>query len=184
MPKSVDSEIFYPQKNKPTKNKTNKLIIGWAGNPDHVDRNYKGYWNILLPVYKKNTDWLELKTAFNKDNFIPHHKMNDFYNSIDVLICVSKAETGPNTVLEAGACKVAIISTKVGIVEEIIKDNYNGLIINRNQKSLEESLKKLYNNKKLKNKLANNLYNKIIKDHTFKKNIKSYHGLFKYIIKQ
>ncbi|MDO8669477.1 MAG: glycosyltransferase [Candidatus Buchananbacteria bacterium] len=176
IPKLVDDDLFYYKKTKSPA--SDKLVVGWVGNPNHAGRNYKGYWNILLPVCQKNNSWIELQTAFQKNNFIAHDKMNDFYNSIDVLVCVSRGETGPNTVLEAGLCKRAVVSTKVGVVAEIIKNNYSGLIIKRNKKSLEKALKKLYDNRKLIDAMGDNLRRKIIKERIFKKNIKIYKKIF------
>ena len=179
-PHGVNEKKFYPLK-KILVNK-DKLIVGWAGHPDHFNSTYKGYWNIIVPVAKKNSDWLELKSAIRHKNPIPHSKMNQFYNSVDVLLCASKGDTGPNTVLEAAACGKAVVSTPVGIVPELIKNNYNGIIIKRNQKSLTAALKKLHNNRKLLKLMGQRNRKEILRNWTYKKRSLNYKKAFDFVI--
>lgn len=117
---------------------TNKLIVGWVGNRTN---KYKRF-NILENIVK-DIDWIELKPQ-DKDHFIPHEKMVDYYHNIDVLICLSDAEGTPNPIIEAAACGRTWISTNVGIVEllntitnfpvnpGIIIENYSDLLPNLN----------------------------------------------------
>lgn len=179
-PHGVDETKFFPIKKK---NKSEKLIVGWAGNPDHKNKSYKGYWNILVPVVSRNKSWLELKSVLKGYSEIPHNKMNYFYNSIDILVCVSKGESVCNPVLEAGACGKPIISTRVGVIPEIIKNNYNGLLIKRNQKKLEKALKKLYKDKKLKKEMGKNMNQEILKNWKSKDRLLEYKKAFDYVIK-
>ncbi len=175
VPKWVNTKMFKPIKKY--YKKENKLIVGWTGNPDHCHRNYKGYWDILLPVCKRNKDWITLKSAL-KQNQIPFNKMPQFYNSIDVITCLSKNETGPNSLLEAGACGKPAVSVRVGIAETLIKDGENGLLIERNQKSLEMALKKLYENKKLLKQMGQSMRKEILKNWSCQKNINTYRQIF------
>lgn len=180
IPQLVDEKMFFP---KEVKKQTDKLIVGWAGNPNHCGPNYKGYWNIVLPVCQKNSNWIELKTALQGKRFIPYPKMNKFYNSIDVITCLSKNETGPNTIIEAGACKKAAVSTNVGLVKEIINKN-NGIVIKRSRSELERALRRLHDDRKLLKKLSNNLYKTVINKRTFSKKIKEYQKMFDLVINQ
>ena len=50
---------------------------------------------------------------------IAHEDMPEYYNGIDIYVCTSRTEGTPNTVLEAMACGVPVISTDVGIVPEV-----------------------------------------------------------------
>ncbi|MFA5248273.1 MAG: glycosyltransferase [Patescibacteria group bacterium] len=184
--KSDKYETFYAKKwinldnFKPKLNKTKddkKLLVGWSGNPDHHGTTYKGYWNILVPVCKRNKDWITLKSAL-KSNPIPFNKISDFYNSIDVITCLSKGETGPNSLLEAGACAKPAISVRVGVAEELIKNNYNGLLIKRSKQALEKALKKLYDNKKQLNLMGQRMRQEVLKNWTRDKNINIYKKIF------
>ena len=69
--------------------------------------------------------------------------MPDFYNDADIFSCASETEGLNNGILEAGAMNLPVISTKSGAAEEIIQDGYNGLLIERNVKSLKEALSEL-----------------------------------------
>lgn len=174
--KWVDQKHFKPTKK--TISTTDKLIVGWAGNPDHHGAGYKGYWNILLPVCERNKDWITLKAALKNSKHISYQKMPRFYNSIDVITCLSRGETGPNSLLEAGACGKPAVSVRVGVAEELIKDDLNGILIERNQKSLEEALKKLHKQKKLIKTMGQRSRQEILKNWTCEKNIKTYLEIF------
>jgi hypothetical protein len=63
---------------------------------------------------------------------VSHHKLSDFYNSIDCLIVASKddgRETFCLPIIEAAACGVPTISTPVGCAPDVIKDGVNGFIV-------------------------------------------------------
>ncbi len=66
-------------------------------------------------------------TGFQKNNLIPL-----WLNSADIFILPSQLEGTPNILLEAMACGLPVIATKVGGVEEIIKNQLNGLLIEPN----------------------------------------------------
>lgn len=172
--KWVNIENFKP---KTKTKKHEKLVVGWSGNPDHHGTTYKGYWNILVPVCEKNKDWITLKPALKSD-VIPFNKMGEYYNSIDVITCLSKGETGPNQLLEAGACGKPAVSVRVGIAEELIKNNRNGILIERNKQALEKALRKLYENKKLLKSMGKRMRQEVLKNWTLDKNIKGYKKVF------
>jgi len=69
----------------------------------------------------------------------------------------SREEGGPKAILESMACGVPLISTKVGMAEDIIEDGENGFLVDI------EDTDKIYNkacniidNYELKNKLISN----------------------------
>lgn len=177
IPHAVDTSIFHPQDRSVSK----KLRVGWAGNPDHNDRTYKGYWNIIKPLCEQHSDWIELKTAM-PSNKIPHNKMPDFYNSLDVLVCMSKGETGPYPVLEAGACGIPVISTPVGLIPELIHSRKNGIIIERTTEALFNALQELYKNPVKRMEMGTILRADIIKNWSVQKIAQEYKKMFDYII--
>lgn len=52
-----------------------------------------------------------------------------FYNNYsDILLCCSTDESMPQVILQAMASGVLVVSTEVGGIKEIVKDNYSGII--------------------------------------------------------
>src|SRR5262249_22488738 len=51
------------------------------------------------------------------------------YRAMDVFLCTSKEEGGPCTILEAMASDVAVITTDVGHVPEVIEDGVSGFVV-------------------------------------------------------
>jgi glycosyltransferase involved in cell wall biosynthesis len=51
------------------------------------------------------------------------------YPALDVYICTSQSEGLSNVLLEAGACGLPVIATRVGGNAEIIVDGYNGFLV-------------------------------------------------------
>ena len=99
----------------------------------------------------------------NKDdillNTISQKKMNLLYNLADIYIVSSKSEGGPKAIIEAMLCKTLIISTDVGLAQDLLPreliysknieainiinslmndEEKRNLIINRNFKSVSE----------------------------------------------
>jgi len=61
----------------------------------------------------------------------------------------SLAEGMSNAVLESMSCAIPVISTDVGDIKEFIKDNYNGLIINKKDpEDIAKKVEYLLNSKK------------------------------------
>ncbi len=53
-------------------------------------------------------------------NMVSLTEINDLYNCLDLYIVSSRVEGGPRAIVEAGFCKVPIISTDVGIASEFL----------------------------------------------------------------
>lgn len=51
------------------------------------------------------------------------------YPLMDVFLCTSVEEGGPTTILEAMACEVPVISTRVGHVPDVLEDGVTGWIV-------------------------------------------------------
>jgi len=127
----------------------NKLNIGWAGNASPYCHGWlKGLDNIKN-VINKNSDKFNL-IYYNKfeDKYLNYDDMPYFYRDIDIYICFSKYEGGPQTIYEASSSGRAWISTDVGNINKMISLNNNcGIIIDRTEEDLENALLDLYNNR-------------------------------------
>ena len=134
--------------------KNRKLKIGWVGNSEFTDSegdsDLKGVRKIIKPALQElivEGYPIELKFADRKDGYIPHDKMPEYYNSIDLYICASKNEGTPNPVLESMATGIPIVSTDVGIVRDAFGEKQKEFILKeRSKEELKSKLKILLNN--------------------------------------
>jgi len=52
----------------------------------------------------------------------------EYYNALDLYLVTSREEGGPKAILESMACGIPLITTKVGIASDIIRDRKNGMM--------------------------------------------------------
>jgi glycosyltransferase involved in cell wall biosynthesis len=127
-PNGVDTSYFSPANSK---RRNGKLRVGWSGSLTNQGPEHRGLDNFILPATKA-MEGVELVTAIREDRWRSHEEMIDFYRSLDVYICASDSEGTPNTCLEAAACGVPVVTTRVGNMPELIKPRVNGYFIERN----------------------------------------------------
>ncbi len=154
------------------------FIVGWSGNPK-AHNGLKNY-NTIRKICQEAGVKLSVRTNVSRE------ELAKWYNCIDAVLCCSISEGGPMMLLEAGACAVPIITTNVGLVPEIIKHEQNGLIISSDPgKIIHEGVQminKLISNLKLREQLALNLHNEIIKNWTYQSKIYEIKNVLKKII--
>ena len=73
-----------------------------------------------------------------------------------VLIMNSRSEGGPRVTLEAMACGVPVISTKVGVMPDVLKDGENGLWTDGTPDDLAEKIEQLLSNDALREAMGKN----------------------------
>jgi glycosyltransferase involved in cell wall biosynthesis len=158
---AVDLNRFMPNHHSQDVNK-NKMIIGWAGNSiwGHLNnsKDHKGVETILKPVINELIEQgypVELKCADKNCDKIAFDQMPSYYESIDMYICVSISEGTPNTVLEAMAVGIPVISTRVGIVPELFGERQSAFILEeRSKENLREKIIDLIDNSDLRHQLS------------------------------
>ncbi len=157
----INLNIFYPKRENKFKNIYNRKIkIGWVGNSawNNSNEDYKGVNTILKPAINELIEeGYPIETCFadKQEGMIPHDKMVDYYDSIDILVCSSKQEGTPLPILEAMACGNIIVSTNVGIVQEALgKKQSNFILKERTKDCLKEKLVELINQRELFEELS------------------------------
>jgi len=95
------------------------------------------------------------------------------YNQSKALIMCSFNEGGPRVTLEAMACNIPVITSKVGIMLDIIKYQENGLFIDWNVNDIIKNINLLLKNDSLRKKIAENGF-KTVQQFERKKAIKNY----------
>ena len=120
---------------------------------------------------------ITLNVADRNVKMIAHEDMPEYYNDIDIYVCASRTEGTPNTVLEAMACGVPVISTDVGIVPEVFGEKQKEFIIKRDKNELKDKIKELINDRKKRQELSEeNL--KQIKEWSWKNKAKLFKEFF------
>jgi glycosyltransferase involved in cell wall biosynthesis len=152
----VDLNKFKPSNLKRFNNMANRnIVIGWVGNSKWGDhdkklKDAKGVNTILKPVIKeliKEGYKVEMYFADRNERMIPHDKMSEYYNKIDLYICTSETEGTPNPALEAMACGVPVISTNVGVIKDLFGEKQQSLILEeRTVECLKQKILYLINN--------------------------------------
>ncbi|MFQ6026767.1 MAG: glycosyltransferase [Dehalococcoidia bacterium] len=107
------------------------LQVGWAGNPKDPQ---KGIVEVLRPACSGQFSMIEAASD------IPHKRMGEFYNELDVYLVGSKSEGEPLTLIEAMASGCFPVCTDVGIVPELVQHGVNGLLVERSPEAFREAL--------------------------------------------
>jgi len=95
------------------------------------------------------------------------------YNQSKIFIMPSFNEGGPRVNLEAMACKTALITSRVGLMPDIIKDQENGVFVDWRIDDITDKTINLLENENLREKIAENGY-KTVQQFERKKAIKNY----------
>ncbi len=153
IPNGIDLDLFKPLPVNPYA-KSKPFTIGFAGNIHGAGQDYKG-WNIYSSVLNSLYYCDHVEALFNH-NQISHDKMPErFYHKLDCIILPSKGEGCSNVTMEALACGVPVLITKVGFHGEFLKHGQNCLFIERTEQSIIDAVNKLINDKELHKRLCN-----------------------------
>jgi glycosyltransferase involved in cell wall biosynthesis len=66
--------------------------------------------------------------SFTHDYLKEYKNIIEYYQALDLYIVSSREEGGPMAILECMASGIPFVTTPVGMVPDIIKDRYNGLV--------------------------------------------------------
>lgn len=118
LPSGVNMDLFRPIDQNVAREKVGWDIDGtyvlFPYSPDYERKNY--------PLAKTVVDQTQLhfdqSIALKTLSGVSHEKMPYYLNAADCLLLTSKYEGSPNTVKEAMACNVPVVSTNVGDVSQ------------------------------------------------------------------
>ena len=135
----VDEILFYPGKNE-----LREVIACWVGNSKSMAN--KGLDLIRAAcehagVKLNAIDQAEKRSS--KETLTQEQIRDMVYHQSTVYICASEKEGTPNPALEAMACGLPVISTRVGNMSELIEDGANGYLIDRSVESIVAALEKM-----------------------------------------
>lgn len=118
IPHGIDLDQFRPA---PRRDACEDL--GWDPDANHVlfpyppgreVKNYPRAERVVDRVRDRVDGPVRLQTASG----VPHDRMSRYFNAADVLLLTSEREGSPNTVKEAMACNLPVVSTDVGDVRD------------------------------------------------------------------
>jgi glycosyltransferase involved in cell wall biosynthesis len=112
LPNGVNTELFRPidrgEARKVLSLPDSKIVL-FAADPSRTEKNYKLASDAFNKLGREDTILLPVHDA-------PHHLMPFYMNASDVLLITSLYEGSVNTVKEALACNLKVVSTDVGDV--------------------------------------------------------------------
>ena len=86
---------------------------------------------------------------------MPSQKVVEYLNKLSVFIAVSTRESFGVSVLEASACEIPCITSDVGGLPEVNKNNHSGFLIPaQNPKLLAEKILIFYKDRELASKMG------------------------------
>ncbi|GAB5493622.1 MAG: hypothetical protein Phog2KO_38370 [Phototrophicaceae bacterium] len=71
------------------------------------------------------------------------NQMPTLYSQAKMLVCASTVEGNPRVTIEAMACATPVISTRVGIMPDVIDDGDNGLLVDWSSEDLAQAIQHL-----------------------------------------
>lgn len=127
--------------------------------------------NVRLIILGSGENEINLKNLVkengceNKINFVKYNEdIYDILNKLDIFILTSRYEGVPYVILEAMNIGIPIVSTRVGGIDNILKDEYSALLVEKgNIEEISKALMKLIKNPLLRTELSNNAFNEVQK---------------------
>ena len=140
-PHGVDCSLFEPSRQRRNNAGRKKLLVGWAGSSSNHPGK-RGLDDFLIPSLNGLSN-VDLEMACREHQWRTQEEMVEYYQRLDLYLCTSRTEGGPHPLLEASACGVPIISTKVGHAPELIEQGVNGFLTERDVQSIRHHVVKL-----------------------------------------
>jgi glycosyltransferase involved in cell wall biosynthesis len=114
---------------------------------------------------KNKVNYLSLNQYIRFEGFVENSKISDYYSMADIVVVPSIIDSSgfeeglPVVLLEALVGGKPIIATKIKGVMEAIEDNYNGILVDpKNSTQISDSILRLLDDTKLRNKLSRNAF--------------------------
>jgi glycosyltransferase involved in cell wall biosynthesis len=176
-PNGVDTRFFRPgaRAKEPT------LRVGWAGSLSNHGPALRGFHDLIVPAVQR-VDGAALFSAVREERWRTHTEMREFYRSLDVYVCASRSEGTPNPGLEAAACGVPIVTTRVGNMPAIVRHGVSGLFADRNVTDLAAKLAELRDEPVLRLQMGRTLRRLVVHRWDWRRQARNYERMFSTIL--
>ena len=152
-PNGVDTEFFRPAVPPSPLSPGRSLRVGWAGSLTNHGTGHRGVHEFIAPAVAA-VEGAELRLAAREEKWRNREEMLDFYRSLDVYVCASRTDGTPNPCLEAAACGLPVVTTRVGNMPELIRDSENGFFVERDAADIAAKLRRLRDDPGLRERLG------------------------------
>jgi glycosyltransferase involved in cell wall biosynthesis len=133
-----------------------EIRVGWAGSLSNQTPQQRGFHDLIEPAVR-SVEGAQLVVAAREDKWRGPDEMLEFYRSIDIYLCASRTEGTPNPCLEAAACGVPIVTTRVGNMPELIEHCVNGFFVEPDVSDIADKITQLRNDPLLRIRLSQNM---------------------------
>lgn len=172
----VNTEIFKPLNIKP-----DVFKVGYSGTIKHDWR--KRITEIIIPAAERARVPYELAMRKHQ-SYVPMNEMPVFYQKLSCYLCASKSEGFSLSVLEAAACGIPIISTKVSGCVRLIEHGVNGFLVNEKNKfsmidEFANYIENLRDDNSLREKISHNMRKTVEKEYSWEERSKDWFNFMK-----
>lgn len=204
-PFGVDVNLFYPEKRFSLFNK-NDFVIGTIKSMEKkygIDILIKSFAEVktihptlplkllivgdgsLLNYYKKMVYDLGLSDYTIFTGYIAPEQIPNYQNMLNISCILSREESESFGVsaIEASACGIPVIATKIGGLPEVVENNITGILVEvDNVTQVVEAINKLINDDSLRSKMGKNGRKKVIDHFEIKKCVSIMLSIYKSLI--
>ena len=111
--------------------------------------------------------------------------MLDYLQASDLYVITSDREGMPNSLLEAMACRLPVIATRIGGVVDVIEDKKNGLLVTSGDvEELKDAILKLLGDERLSKSISQEAYRTIKENYYIDKVADKYISLYKRVLNE
>ena len=90
---------------------------------------YDSTGNSYFSFLQKQLSSLDIANNVTFTGFVPNSKVLDYYQAADILINPSFSESFGRSLIEAMACEVPVVATKIGGMQEIVEHDKTGFLV-------------------------------------------------------
>jgi len=150
-PNGVDTSFFRPPPSAPPP--PAPMRVGWTGSLTNHTPGHRGVHQFIVPAVAA-VEGAEVCLAAREDRWRNAEEMRAFHQSLHVYVCASLSEGTPNPCLEAAASGLAVLTTPVGNMPELIRDGENGLFVSRDADDIAAKLRRLRDDPELRQRMG------------------------------
>ena len=198
IPNGVDTKKFSPGESK-IKNKynDNKIVLyfgrlHYQKNVDLLIRSFKYVKekidNVKLVIIGTGNQYEKLKkmSAYDSDiimtGFISDEDLVDYMRAADIVVFPSRGENASFTIMEAMACELPVVSSKVGNAKKILGDGRGILLEKYTEKEVANICVDVLSNEKKAEKIGKNARKYVEEHHSWDNISKKTEELYREII--